>query len=143
MAVIVLTCVAILGYAMGRLQIRGTDIAESLRLPPPEPPLDMLIDSSMNTILTSSQFKFSAECGLPLGSDWDIPGWGKVEVGFQLLPDGFFQISATGTQGSTTQLMRCKVICLPGVPCPAWMTPEQCAGGGGGAATVQLTSCLP
>ena len=154
MAVIVLTCVSVLGYAMSRMHTRGADISFEVTK-------DRLLSSLVELGLDKAMKAFdelNGSCAFPedfvgdVPEDFvgDVPGFGWVDARFQRFPGNTFQVKVTGIQGVKTQQTLCQITCTPvgtGVPCPAWMTPEACSGGGGGGGSsrpaIQITSCLP
>lgn len=148
MAAIVLASVALLGYATGWMHVRGADIVAASSLSSSESSserlLDGLIDLGLHAALTRDQFEINASCDHPQESTYhqDIADWGQVDVAFHPEQNGVFQITITGTlEDATQRAYYCKVACPTGATCPGWMTPAQCAGGGGGGTNMRVISC--
>ena len=142
MALIILSFVSVLGYAMGWMQVRGADIfSELIR----KQPLDMLMDQGLGTVKGA----LGSSCTPPpdftrrIVDNKNILGSGWINVHIELISGGLFLVKAVGVQGTKVQERYCKVTCLPAASCPEGMTPEACAGGGGGEPVFQfIPPCL-
>lgn len=144
MAVIVLVGVALLGAALGWMQIRGSDIAWELTRAPPlsERPLGRLMDGGLHEVRTAQDLAFGAVCERPADVVRTVPGWGDVQIAFLAQQDDRYRLDVVVRRGSESQTLSCQLICSPGVACPVGKTPQECAGGGGGGGSlVEITAC--
>ncbi|MBF0463062.1 MAG: hypothetical protein HQL87_16960 [Magnetococcales bacterium] len=113
-ALLILVGLAVLGSAMGWMQLRGIDITtEWLNKPTfAQRSLDKLLELGRRV----AQNQLHEQCSLPAAPDYqlNLPGWGSI-AGTFLPPttDGQFPFLLTGTQGNNSQQMACRAVCSP------------------------------
>ncbi len=125
MGILVLVGLAVLGGAMGWMQLRGTELASTWLNQPTVAyrPMGKLL--ALGQRLARNQL--DELCNLPANPDFtlSIPQWGEVEALFSpRTPDGAQPVILTGRQGNQVEQSHCRIFCPP--YCLVGLTTEQC-----------------